>query len=239
VAPDAPTPWIKAVADAKAEITAIPPRLPWVTITVVGPSVPEVTIDGVPISPASVGVKRPIDPGRHEIRALGAGYYTAKKNVTLREGEAINVAFELEEAPPDAPPKQVAEEERSGNVVVTFAEPAWRKPTMIGAYALGGAGLVLGSVMGVLALRQHSALSTGCARNVCGPAQRAALDKYHLFGQLSTIGFVVAGVGAAGGTVLLFMRPQPQEEDDAAKASARTHWSPFVGLGSAGVEGTF
>lgn len=246
VAPNAPAPWAKALADAKEEIEAIPPRLPWITITVEGPTEPGVTIDGVPIAAASLGVKRPIDPGRHEIRALGAGYYTAKKWVTLKEGESLNVAFELEEAPPDAPPKR--EEDSKGQVVVTFAEPAWRKPAMISAFAIGGAGLALGSVTGILALTKHGKLSTDCARGVCGPGQKADLDNYHTFGQLATIGFVVAGVGAATGTLLLFMRPQPQEEEeDSLPATAKrrgsnraqVEWSPYIGVGSAGVGGTF
>jgi hypothetical protein len=118
---------------------------------------------------------------------------------------------------------------------------------MIAAFAVGGAGLALGAVTGVLALRKHGQLSTACPRNTCGVPQKGDLDSYHTLGQLSTIGFVVAGVGAATGTVLLFMRPQPQEDeaDSARSGSARTRTtsrvrvSPFVGLGSAGVEGTF
>ncbi len=239
VAKDAPAPWVKALADAKSEIAGIPPRLPYVTITVAGPGHPSVTIDGAPIAEASLGVKRPIDPGRHDIRALGKGYYTAKKTVSLKEGESLSVAFELEEAPTDAPAKGELDESK-GKVVVTFAEPAWRKPTMISAFAVGGAGLALGSVTGILALTKHGKLSTDCTRNVCGPQQKADLDNYHTLGQLSTIGFVVAGVGAAAGTVLLFMRPQPQEEDEGAEPGAPSvSVSAFLGVGSAGVQGTF
>jgi hypothetical protein len=243
VAEGAPQSWVKALADAKVEIAQLAPRLPSITITVEGPGTPRVTIDGAPIAAASLGVKRAIDPGRHEIRALGTGYYTAKKTVSINEGESINVAFDLEEAPPDASATTL-EEERNSGVVVTFAEPAWRKPTMIAAFAVGGAGLALGAVTGVLALRKHGQLSTDCARNICGPKQRAELDNYHTLGQLSTIGFVVAGVGAAAGTVLLFMRPQPQEDEaDSARSSSarnnRVQVSPFLGLGSAGLEGTF
>jgi hypothetical protein len=239
VAANAPQSWVKAVADAKVEIDQLAPRLPSITITVKGPGTPRVTIDGAPIAAASLGVKRAIDPGRHEIRALGTGYYTAKKTVMLNEGESLNVAFELEEAPPDASATTL-EEERSSGVVVTFAEPAWRKPTMIAAFAVGGAGLALGAVTGVLALSKHGELSTDCPRNTCGRAQKADLDNYHTLGQLSTIGFVVAGVGAATGTVLLFMRPQPQEDEaDSSTRTSRVQVSPFIGLGRAGVEGTF
>ena len=238
VAKDAPQPWVKALADAKAEIAALPGRLPHITITVIGPGHPSVTIDGAPISAAALGVKRPIDPGRHEIRALGKGYYTAKKTVTLKEGESLSVAFELEEAPSDAPPENL-EDQTKGKVVVTFVEPAWRKPAMIGAFAVGGAGLALGGVTGILALTKHGKLSTDCARNVCGPQQKADLDRYHTYGQLSTIGFVVAGVGAAAGTVLLFMRPQPQQEDEAPPSGPGVSVSAFLGIGAAGVQGTF
>lgn len=238
VAADAPAPWHKALADAKAEIVAIPPRLPYVTITVAGPGSPKVTIDGKPIPVASLGVKRPIDPGRHEVRALANGYYTARKTVTMNEGESLNIAFELEEAPPDAPAR--VDDETKGEVVVTFADPAWRKPLMITSFAVGGAGLVLGGVTGIMALSKHSQLSTDCARGTCGPDQKADLDAYHTLGTLATIGFVVAGVGATAGTVLLFVTPQPIDEEDAPKKdSAKVTWSPFVGLGSAGVEGTF
>jgi hypothetical protein len=241
VAPDAPQPWVQALADAKAEIVAIPPRLPWVTITVTGPSDPVVTIDGVTISSASLGVKRPADPGKHEIRAAAKGYYTAKKSVVLNEGESVNIAFELEDAPPDAPP----EPEETGPVQRTDApvEPAWRKPAIISAFALGGAGLALGGVTGVLAIRKHSQLSTSCREGTCFPPQKGELDSYHRLGTLSTIGFIAGGVGVASGVVLLLVKPQSTDASATGKSTAKARsalrMAPFVGLASAGVEGTF
>jgi hypothetical protein len=241
VAADAPQPWVQALADAKAEIVAIPPRLPWVTITVVGPSDPIVTIDGVTIASASLGVKRPTDPGRHEIRASAPGYYTAKKTVNLREGESVNIAFELEEAPPDAPPEPPEAPPVVSNEPPP--EPAWRKPTIIGAFVLGGTGLALGGITGILAIKKHAKLSPVCVGGTCGPDQRADLDSYHMLGTLSTIGFIAGGVGVATGTVLLFVKPRSPESGVTSGASSTARSSvqvtPFVGLGSAGVEGTF
>ncbi|HEX9294459.1 MAG TPA: hypothetical protein VF881_01450, partial [Polyangiaceae bacterium] len=49
VAAGAPHPWIKAVDDAAKDVTAIAPRIPWVTITVFGPTSPEVVIDSTPV----------------------------------------------------------------------------------------------------------------------------------------------------------------------------------------------
>jgi hypothetical protein len=240
VAPDAPAPWVQAVADAKAEIVAIPPRLPWVTITVTGPSDPVVTIDGVTVAAASLGVKRPADPGKHEIRAAAKGYYTAKKVVVLKEGESVNIGFELEDAPPEADPEPV--EAPVAAPVDTPTEPAWRKPAIISAFAVGGAGLVLGGVTGAMALSKHSKLSTDCPGGTCGADHKAELDSYHTVGKLSTIGFVVGGVGAAAGVVLLLVKPR--SSSDVAEPTARQErkklsMTPFVGLGCAGVEGTF
>ena len=241
VASDAPPPWVKALADAKAEIAPITPRLPWVTITVTGPAHPKVTIDGAPIAEASLGVKRAADPGRHEIRALATGYYTAKKTLSLNEGESVNIAFELEDAPPDAAPK---DEEESGKVsVATVVDPPWRKPVTIGALALGGAGIALGSVTGILAMTKHNQLATACPSGVCGPTHKAEYDNYHTLGTVATIGFVAGGVAAGAGVVLLLVKPQTlvqQPNSDQPKPTRTSfRWSPFVGLGGAGVEGTF
>jgi hypothetical protein len=241
VAADAPAPWLKALEDAKAELATVTPRLPWITITVSGPAHPKVTIDGAPIPEASLGVKRAADPGRHEIRALATGYYTAKKTVTLNEGESINVAFELEDAPPDAAPK---DEEETGKVsVATVVDPPWRKPVTIGAFALGGAGIVLGSVAGILAMTKNNQLATDCPNRECGPAHKGAYDSFHTFATVSTIGFVAGGVAAGAGVVLLLVKPQslvqqPNSDQGAPKRSS-FKWSPFVGPTSAGVEGTF
>jgi hypothetical protein len=241
VAPDAPQPWVQALADAKAEIVAIPPRLPWVTITVTGPSDPTVTIDGVTISSASLGVKRPADPGKHEIRASAKGYYTAKKSVVLNEGESVNIAFDLEDAPPDAPP----EPEEVAPVQQTEApvEPAWRQPAIISAFAVGGAGLALGSVTGILAIRKHARLSTTCSEGTCYREQGDDLDSYHTLGKLSTIGFVAGGIGAATGVVLLLVKPPSTSANATGKSTGKgrsaLRMTPFVGLAGAGVEGTF
>jgi hypothetical protein len=202
-----------------------------------------VTIDGTPIATASLGVKRPADPGKHEIRATADGFYAARKTVVLNEGESVSIAFELEEAPPDAEPKP----EEDANTIVTteVPDPPWRKPALIAAFAVGGAGLAFGGVTGALALSKRNKLSKECVSGICGKQQRADLDSFHTFGRLSTAGFIVGGVGAAAGVVLLLVKPRDLVSEPApagsaaAKSSAGVRWSPFVGLGSAGVEGTF
>lgn len=240
VSDEAPQSWIKAVEDAKTELAALSPRLSWVIISVAGPAHPRVTIDGAPVPESSLGVKRAADPGRHELRALAPGYYTAKKTISIAEGETVNIAFELEDAPPDAAPKN---EEEAGTVsVATVKDPAWRKPVTVGAFALGGVGIALGSVAGILAMSKHDELATNCPESTCGPANREARDDYYKLGMVSTIGFVTGGVATAAGVVLLLVKPQvlvKQEEPPKDGAKTSFNWSPFVGVGSAGIEGTF
>lgn len=240
VSSEAPQPWIKAVEDAKTELAALSPRLSWVIINVNGPAHPRVTINGAPVAESSLGVRRAADPGRHEIRALAAGYYTAKKTIEIKEGETVNIAFDLEDSPPDAAPKS---EEEAGTVeVATVKDPAWRKPVTIGAFALGGAGIAVGGVFGILAMTKQNQLSSDCEERRCGPDNKDNLDTYRTYGMASTIGFVAGGVATAAGVVLVLVRPQVLvKQESAPKDSARNHfsWSPFVGVGSAGVEGTF
>jgi hypothetical protein len=51
-------------------------------------------------------------------------------------------------------------------------------------------------------------------------------------GMLSTVGFIVAGVGAATGTVLLLTAPKET-------TGSGFHVTPAIGLGSVGAVGTF
>lgn len=244
VADNAPAPWSRALSDAKTELAELSARLPWITITVTGPAHPKVTIDGAPIGEASLGVKRPIDPGRHEVRALADGYHTAKKSVDVKEGESLNVAFELEDAPPDAAPKN---EEAAGRVsVATEQAPGWFKPVTIGAFAVGGAGLVIGGVAGILAIQKHSQLAKACPNGACDPSQAGRNDSYERMATTSTIGFIAGGVGVGAGVLLLIVRPQhlvtQAPAGSVAPADAQRagfSWSPFVGVGVAGVEGQF
>lgn len=234
--PNAPPPWAPAIEDAKRELAALAPRLPWMTITVAGPAHPRVTIDGAPIPESSLGVKRPADPGSHELRALGAGYHAAKKVVVLKEGEIVTVAFELEEAPPDAPAKS---EDEAGKVsVATVKDPAWRKPLTIGAFALGGAGIVVGSVTGILAITKHNQLAESCVGK-CRPPQKADYDAFHTLGAASTISFVAGGIGVGAGVLLLLIKPKVLVEQEPDRSATGIHWSPYVDAASAGVRGSF
>jgi len=230
VAPGAPHPWIKAVDEANKDVATITPRIPWVTITVLGPTNPEVVIDSTPVPPASLGAKRAINPGSHKIMAAAEGFQPVQKDIVVAEGQALAINLELEQVPaePSTLAKRVpvqAEQSTAG--------PDTRKILGYGALGLGGAGLIVGGVSGILALGKHSRLKDACPDLHCDPNEQATLDSYRTFGTVSTVGFIVGGVGVGLGAVLLLAHSSESAQPRAA------HVSPFVGWGTAGVSGTF
>jgi hypothetical protein len=233
VAAGSPHSWTKALEDATKEVAALPQRLPWVTITVLGPTNPEVVIDSTPVPIASLGVKRPVNPGNHTIKVSAEGYLPTERAITLSEGQSLTVNLELEQAPTDS--SQIAKKSTgSFDTHTSTSSPETRRILAFGALGLGGAGLIVGGVTGALALRKHNQLTTACPNNgACDPSQGSAIDSYHTYGNISTVSFIVGAVGAAGGAILLLTQPSRESSSATARVSA------FVGVGSAGVKGTF
>jgi hypothetical protein len=233
VAPNSPKSWSKAVDDANKEVGAISPRIPWVTISVLGPSNPEVVIDSTPVPHASLGVKRAINPGTHKIKVSAEGYLPQEKVITLSEGQALTVNLELEQAPEAAPPPPVKVATTTADTGTESSSNEWRKTVAYVSLGIGGASLIVGGVAGALALSKHSQLSDACAGG-CPPSEQAALDSYHRLGTIADVGFIVGGIGLAAGVILLVTHPK-----DTSTSTAKTKWSPYIGVGSAGVSGVF
>jgi len=232
VAPNSPKSWSKAVDDANKEVGAISARIPWVTITVLGPSSPEVVIDSTPVPHASLGVKRAINPGSHKIKVSAEGYLPQEKSIALTEGQSLSVNLELEQAPESAPPAEKKVAAVAVDTGTSSGGGEWRRTVAYVAFGVGGASLIIGGVAGGLAIAKHSQLSDACqpASN-CDTSQRANIDSYHRLGTIADVGFIVGGVGVAAGVVLLVTQPK--------ETTAGAKWSPYIGLGNAGVTGRF
>jgi hypothetical protein len=235
VAPTAPKSWSKAYEAATAEVETVTPRIPWVTITVLGPTSPEVVIDTSPVPAASLGVKRPVNPGIHKVRVSAEGYIPAEKTLNLAEGQTLQVPFELEQV---AAPTVAHVPVGSSTVLLnTSGTRSGSAQTTVGIVALsvGGAGLIAGGVTGVLAMLKHNKLDGLCPDKQCPgdrPGTVGTYDNYHTLGHVSEAAFIAGGVGVALGAVLLLTRPR----GDSISAG---QVSPYIGVGNAGVFGTF
>lgn len=224
VAPRSPPAWGKALEDATREVATLAARVPQVTITVQGPESATVTIDGATVPGAALGAKRalPLDPGAHVIRAEAAGFTAAETSVKLREGqsEIVKLTLAPAAATTTTPVEPVAKGGGSTQKTLGFV-----------ALGMGGVGLVLGGVTGGLAIAKHGALADPCAKG-CPADKLDELGSYHTLASLSTVGFIVGGVGAAAGTLLILTAPK-------ARSIGATSVTPVLGLGYFGAKGTF
>ncbi len=233
VEPKSPKSWQKALNDAGVELSALKPRLAWVTISVSGSNEARVTIDGAPVPPAAIGVRRAINPGERTLRVVAKGYLVQKKTLELAEGSDTQAEFALE---PDPDQQAQGSNLLDNSAPATQAVVDKRNPIpMYVAFGVGGAGLIVGGVTGALALSKKSSLSDVCNSNGdCPSSERDTLNSYHALGTISGVGFGVGIAGIGAGAALWFLN----RSSDRPPASGLTV-RPYVGFASAGAAGSF
>lgn len=234
---DSPEAFRKAVHDAEREETELEPRVPKVTILVVGPGARaanlKVTVDREAVQPALIGVEMPINPGKHVLQADAQGATSAPVDFSLQEAEKKSVELRVELAT-SAPVK--TEPEPGPRVFVPDqAEPVrpWQRTTAFVAGGIGIAGLATGMITGLMASSKHSKAEQQCPEHRCveGSTGEDALNSFRSLRTVSTVGYVVGAVGVAAGVTLYFTAPAP--------ASKRGALGVFMNVGSAGITGAF
>ena len=233
--PGAPAPFVKALEDAKKEIDNVTPRIARVTINVSGCDSPTVTLDGTTVPSMMFGIKKPVDPGTHEIKASAAGCKASTTSFTVDEGKesTANVTLEKETTTNVATNPTTTNPTTTNPTTTspTTTNPTATSPTTttdsgggsglkiagIVTLGVGGAGLIVGAITGGLAIGDHTTLvNGGCGNGACPPSQQSNLDSYHTMGTLSTIGFVAGGVLAVAGIVMWVLAPSAKKTEKAA-----------------------
>ena len=111
----------------------------------------------------------------------------------------------------------------------------------IASFGVGAAGIAVGTVFGLFAFDETNRARQFCDGNLC-PARPEVIEARNVAianGNVSTVGFVVGGVGVAAGVILLITssggsdKPEDKEKKDAFRVV------PYVGPGEVGVVGTF
>jgi hypothetical protein len=268
---------LKARERAQSVLDKAKGKIGAVNIIVRGPeesSRVTVTVDGEPMNVALLEVDRPTDPGEHLVEASAPGFLSASSHVTVGPGTRQNVVIELA-ADPRAPvaepsadssaaglPAQsetgtpLAPQPMSSDASTLQSDAAQRneadEPNHTAAYvawAVSGAAVITGSVLGVMALNRKSELEDECPANLCPASSRDSLDSARGIGTAATVSFVVAGATAGLGTILYFTVGSPPDGPEQSTAQRRS--SPlarsgselraraYVGLGSVGLSGEF
>jgi hypothetical protein len=255
---NAPDAFKQALEDARREVGAVSPLIGGVTIVVGAGGVTDlpnkkVTIDGTPVNNASLGVRRLIDPGPHVLTATADGYKSVEVKFTVPEGGNVDQPVNLEKDPNWVPPSTGGAEQNPGGPGTPPGPggpgtppppPGGEQPATGGmpsyvpfiGFGVGAAGLLLGGITGAIAIGDRSKLAGECTGTTCDPSHQGDLNSYHSMGTLSTVGFVVGGVGVAAGAVLLLMQPHGSA---AVRPATGLHVTPVLGPGSLGAVGTF
>lgn len=219
-----------ALAAAQAEIEGVAAKIARVTIIVEGgPPNPSVTVDNDAVATAGLGVPRPIDPGQHTIRATAEGYSPTETTFQVAEAGSAEARLKLTKDPSAKP----TEPGPGPKVTQPPGEVTTKRDHTLAIIALGvgGAGLVFGGVTGALAMGKHGDLDKTCTGGKCPSTLQGDVDSFHTMATLSTVGFIVGGVGVAAGAVLWFTAPK--------KTVQGFDWHPYVGANGGGVAGRF
>lgn len=240
---ESPEPFRKAVHDAEDELLALRARMPKVTIVTSGPGASDpqlsVTMDGRPLASALVGVELPIDPGQHTLQGVVPGgkptdlvFSVAEKQsqkveLAVAGGQRVVVAQKPSVVAPPVAERPAASES---------APSPWHKRAGLIVGGVGVAGVATGIITGLLAGSRHSKAERECTDHTCveGSAGWDAVESFRTLRTVSTVGYIIGGVGLAAGTTLFLTAPS--EPSVSARARSLNVW---VSAGGAGLAGTF
>ena len=228
-----------ARAAAAKLATALEPRLAKITVSVKGlppGSTAVVLVDGETVPPAAVGEPRSADPGAHVAILKESNGVEVRAGVEVKEGESREVV--LDATPVPEPP--------AASVVVPVTPvppneqplPAshYRSPLLlVTAATTAGFGLLFGASFGVATLNAKNSLAIDCPGGRCGPQHYDELSTAQTDATVSTVSFIVAGVGAGALIFDLILRSNGSKEQGGAHARLE----PELGVGWAGVHGAF
>lgn len=209
----------RAAADRLARDLA--PQIPSLRLELtpeaaVNQSALEIDERSVPLSALGLGYS--LNPGTHRIEIAATGYLAVVRDITLRPGEARTLRIELVPAPKAKVIAQKPPTAQASQPPKTSAPPAeaaehssstW--PQWVG-FSLAGAGLVVGTVAGVLSLDRTHDAKAYCTGNQCASEAQHDRDEAMKMANISNVGFAVAVLGTGIGVTSLLLSGTPQNK---------------------------
>jgi hypothetical protein len=191
--PTEPEAFTHARRDADALIEQVLPRIPTLRIAAIGVApgaAIEVTIDSVKVPRDQLNEALKVNPGEHVVHVWSRGFEAATSTTTLTEGQTSTLTLTLT---PRA----------------AHAENGARSALIYTSLGLGAAGLVVGSITGIVSLNAASAAKKSCAADgSCPPSAQPDLDRSLTMANISNVGFG-AGLAFVGlGVVGLVLTPR-------------------------------
>jgi hypothetical protein len=211
----------KARTEAKALAKDLEPKIPQLTLELEhAPPGVRVLVDDAEVAPAALSSPLALNPGKRVVRAT-LGALEERAEVELDAGQTRKLNMDLSKLAEPKGPKRTTE--------VAPTSPG-TSPWVYVGFGVAGAGVLVGGVTGALALSKGSTVDDGCVDARCPPSTHDDIDSGRMLGNVSTVAFIVAAVGAGIGGVALL---SSSKEKAAPKVQA------WVAPGSAGLRGRF
>ena len=231
VDPAAPAQFSEAIETAREERRALAPRIPSLTIRVIGVEPGEhglvVSLDQQALDVSQLGKSFALDPGTYSVSAATNDGRKDQVQVEIGEGRHLDAVLRLEPAAPVQVHTALPESPADGN---------WRPVLVYSSLGLGVAGLGTGIVTGIMAGSKHSKATELCPNDACEPGSEGeqALSSFRTLRTVSTISY---GVGAAGITagIILWLSLPDANDAQANRGSIR----PWLMGRYAGIQGEF
>lgn len=170
--------------------------------------------DGELVPRQSFGVSKQVDPGEYVVSAELHGQMVWQHTVRLADRDRARVVVPASAGrPPPAPklPKQVVEPP-------AHQLPPSRTPAYLAA-GVGAAGLIVGSIAGIVAMQKKADIADNCVDRLCSPRGHRAVDAAKRAATISTVGFITAAVGTGAAGWLWFSRPTAKPMEGAFRPS--------------------
>ncbi len=209
-AEEEPEAFTKAREKAQAALLELEERIPRVTITAGWPGEvgrAALSVDGILVPE---GKPLPLDPGKHKLEVSAPGFMTEVQTFTLVEAARDEIRVLLRAPPPGTKPAPSSEP--GPGPAAPRPEPEIPPWTWIGV-GVAGAGVLVGAITGGLSLARASdvkALHLG--DNTYPESARSAQEESVTLAHVSTVGFCIAGAGAAvalAGVLVYFLEDAP------------------------------
>jgi hypothetical protein len=192
-----------------------------------------VSVDGEAIGTTPLSGPLVLDVGKHTVSVRGSDGQAEEKQIDVTAGSAIVLTFDLAR-PPSATAAPAPEPTAVEAAPAKSSGRGGYSPLVFGGFGVAGVGLLLGGVTGVLAFSRASSVKSACQGTVCPTSIDGDLHDARTLGDVSTIAFAAAGVGAVVGltALLLFHRAEAPPRGSA--------WiAPWIGPAGGGVRGSF
>ncbi len=217
---------------SRTERTRLVTQVAWLTVrlpTFAPPNV-VVTLDGDDFAASLFGVATAVDPGPHVFTTRATDGPLIEQRIDIAPGERKSTVLEVRSAGSWTPPADSSPQPAGAVPETTQANGTHTNPWVYVAGGIGAAGLVTGTVTGVLLLGKRSTIERDCATNrIC--TSQEGFDAVHAAqGTLAPITTVALTVGVAGAITAVVLMVTGGSQSATPQAAT----TPVVGFSPSG-----